>query len=259
MGTTGPEGNGFLNIAHRGASVSAPENTLAAFQQAIVERASAVEMDLRRTNEAEVVIIHDDSVDRTTDGTGKVRNLSLSAIRALDAGSWHGARFQGERIPTLTEVFEQLVGCVPLVLHVKEAGVGIEDRIVQLARRHDAVDAITVSSNHRSVLIRLGELERVIRKTAISYFWDWPCCLGWAKKRTLRLGAERIAPKGSTVTKRMIRYLQKHGLAVRAWGVNRDEMLAATLIRRGVNGMTFDHPERLWEIWKQERELHDAC
>ena len=83
----------FLNIAHRGDSTNAPENTLAAFEAAIDAGATAVELDLRCTADGHVVVIHDRTVDRTTDGDGAVENLDLNQVRGLDAGGWFDERF----------------------------------------------------------------------------------------------------------------------------------------------------------------------
>lgn len=92
-------------FAHRGASVHAPENTLAAFQRALDDGAPAIEFDVKLSADGQVVVIHDHTVDRTTDGQGKVRELTLAQLKALDAGSWFDRAFRRERIPTLEEVF----------------------------------------------------------------------------------------------------------------------------------------------------------
>jgi glycerophosphoryl diester phosphodiesterase len=93
-------------IGHRGASAAAPENTLAAFQRAVELGADAVELDVKLSRDGALVIMHDETVDRTTDGKGKVCDLTLADFKRLDAGSWKGPQFAGERVPTLAEVFE---------------------------------------------------------------------------------------------------------------------------------------------------------
>src|ERR1700730_73718 len=96
----------MLLIAHRGASGHAPENTLAAFRKAVSLGVGFIETDLQWTRDARFVAIHDDTVDRTTNGHGAVHDLTLEAIRKLDAGSWFGSEYAGERIPTLAEILE---------------------------------------------------------------------------------------------------------------------------------------------------------
>lgn len=99
-------------IAHRGHSAIAPENTLAAFDAALRAGAVAVEFDLQETTEGVPVVFHDYRLDRTTDGTGRVNTTTLAQLRALDAGSWFGADFAGERLPTLEEALAHLAGRV---------------------------------------------------------------------------------------------------------------------------------------------------
>jgi len=143
----------FLNVAHRGASAMAPENTFAAFEAAIDARASAVEMDLRMTSDGHVVVIHDSTVDRTADGTGDVDRMSADELARLDAGSWFDPRFAGERIPLLEEVFERLGGRVSLVMHIKVARCGVEDRVVELARSHAIVDQVGCQDLDRDLAV----------------------------------------------------------------------------------------------------------
>src|SRR5512132_864966 len=95
-------------FAHRGASAHAPENTLAAFELALAHQADAIELDVKLTADGHVVVIHDPTVDRTTGSQGRVKDLSLAQIRALEAGSFFSEKYRGEKIPTLEEVFESL-------------------------------------------------------------------------------------------------------------------------------------------------------
>ncbi|MEK7278389.1 MAG: glycerophosphodiester phosphodiesterase family protein, partial [Chloroflexota bacterium] len=93
-------------IAHRGASAAAPENTLTAFTSAAALGADAVELDVKLSKDGVPIIMHDPTVDRTTDGRGRVADLTLAALKRLDAGAKKDAKFAGERVPTLAEVFE---------------------------------------------------------------------------------------------------------------------------------------------------------
>jgi glycerophosphoryl diester phosphodiesterase len=95
-------------FAHRGASHYAPENTLVAFQLAFQQEADAIELDVKLTADGEVVVLHDQKVDRTTNGHGDIRKFSLAALQKLDAGSYFDPQYVGEKIPTLAEVFEVL-------------------------------------------------------------------------------------------------------------------------------------------------------
>ena len=111
-------------ICHRGNSADAPENTLASIRAAFELGCDVVEIDVRRSRDGVPVIIHDDTVDRTTDGAGHVADLTLAELKTLDAGSWKGDRFSGERIPTLEEALLAARDKGPLLLDVPVPGMG---------------------------------------------------------------------------------------------------------------------------------------
>src|SRR5438045_5695061 len=96
----------MLVIAHRGAWGNSPENTMAAFKKAVAMGATFIETDLQLSRDARFVAIHDDTVNRTTNGQGAVHDMTLADLRKLDAGSWFGSEFSGERIPTVEEIVE---------------------------------------------------------------------------------------------------------------------------------------------------------
>ena len=127
--------------AHRGASVTHPENTLAAFREAIRLGAHMIEFDVGITVDGKLVIVHDSTVDRTTNGSGKVSELTFAAIRALDAGSWKGAQFKGEKVPTLDEALAVMPENIWLNVHLKGGAEIAEEstrRIVAHGRLHQA-------------------------------------------------------------------------------------------------------------------------
>lgn len=105
--------------AHRGASATRPENTIAAFREAVRLGAGQIELDIRTTADGQLVVMHDATVDRTTSGHGHVSELTLAQIRELDAGGWKGPAFRGERVPTLAEALRAMPRDVWLNLHVK--------------------------------------------------------------------------------------------------------------------------------------------
>lgn len=109
----------FTIFAHRGASLHAPENTISAFNLAIQQGAHAIELDVMLSADNEAVVIHDNNVDRTTNGSGQVMNLSLADIRTLDAGSYFDAKFMGEKIPTLEEVLSIFGGKILINIELK--------------------------------------------------------------------------------------------------------------------------------------------
>ncbi|MBN2024659.1 MAG: hypothetical protein JW809_17915 [Pirellulales bacterium] len=135
-------------VAHRGASATHPENTLAAFREAIWLGAQQIEFDVARTSDGVLVLMHDDTVDRTTTGAGSVGSLTLAEIKQLDAGSWKGLRFTGERVPTLAEALDIMPENVWLNVHMKGGyaeSYSATMMIFQKNREHQAFMAVTAA------------------------------------------------------------------------------------------------------------------
>ncbi len=165
--------------SHRGSNHTHPENTLAAFREAIRAGAHQIEFDIKLTKQGELVILHDTTVDRTTDGTGDVRELTLEAIKALDAGIRKDPRFAGERIPTLDEALDIMPRNVWLNLHVsggRDAGAAVARKVVAHGRVHQAflacgrAAADGARAEHAGILIcnmtrRGQDVARYIRET----------------------------------------------------------------------------------------------
>lgn len=116
----GPGPRRPLVIAHRGDSAHAPENTLAAFEKAVGTGVDYIELDVHLSRDDRVIVIHDETVDRTTDGHGRVADLTLAHLQALDAGSWFGAAFARERVPTLEQVLAKMKGRAKVFIELKE-------------------------------------------------------------------------------------------------------------------------------------------
>src|SRR5213593_2718322 len=144
----------FMVIAHRGASSYAPENTLAAFDLAIEMGVSHIELDVHTTRDGHVVVIHDDTADRTTNGSGPVTSHSLAELTALDAGAWFDRRFVGQRIPTLSAVLERYKGRAHIHTEIKGHSADLSRATVDLVRRHGMVEQVTITSFQK---IRLEE------------------------------------------------------------------------------------------------------
>ena len=122
-------------IAHRGSSSDRPENTLAAIRRAIEVGATAVEVDVRTTRDGQLVLSHDATLDRTTDGQGEISIRTLSEIKQLDAGSWFDERFRGERVPTLAEALAACRGKIDVLLDLKQQGDDYAQAVANEVRR----------------------------------------------------------------------------------------------------------------------------
>jgi glycerophosphoryl diester phosphodiesterase len=152
-----PADSAVTIVAHRGGLGDYPENTLAAFRHAMACGADGIELDLRATSDGAIVVLHDETVNRTTDGRGRVAAMSLAELRRLDAG-------QGERIPTLEEVLRLVAGTgVQLVLDLKEEGAVDRGEIVRLAGLHDAAAGVIVGVRSLEDLRAFGALDPQLR------------------------------------------------------------------------------------------------
>jgi len=163
-----------LIIAHRGSSSVAPENTLAAFSRAVTDFADAVEFDVHLTKDNQIAVIHDDRIDRTTNGGGFVRDFTLSDLKQFDAGSWFDGKFSSEKIPSLAEVLELVSGKVAINIEIKEERlryqrVDIVDNCLKILREFGMSDVTMISSFGREFLHRVRSLNR---KIAIGFLYD---------------------------------------------------------------------------------------
>lgn len=168
----------ILVQAHRGYSEVYPENTLLAVERAFDVGADRAEVDLGLSEDGHLVLMHDTTVNRTTDGEGSVQFMTLAELQALDAGSWKSPEFAGEPVPTLAEVLEAAQGRGELNLEIKVSNrsAGYVDRVieaaVELVREHDAGDRVIFSSFDWQVLQRVQELDPELRVMLID--WDEP-------------------------------------------------------------------------------------
>jgi glycerophosphoryl diester phosphodiesterase len=151
-------------IGHRGAASLAPENTLASFRKAWENGAEMVELDVQRTKDGHLVVIHDDSVDRTTDGKGIVKDMTLGELKALDAGSWFSYEFRGEKIPTLEEVLDWSRGKIRIDMEIKNSKQypGIEKQITELIEKKGMEKEVIVTSFDPDCIKKMEKLSNEI-------------------------------------------------------------------------------------------------
>jgi glycerophosphoryl diester phosphodiesterase len=229
-------------IGHRGASAHAPENTLEAFRRAVELGASGIETDVRMTRDGRFVLLHDARVNRTTDGSGSIDQLGLDAARKLDAGSWFGEEFAGERVPTLEEAID--LGAklnVWLYLELKlEIESAMAYALVDTLRRARRLERVVLLSFDAATLDLLRSTDpRVL--TGLLAGRSGPTI-----EAARRAGARLLAPNHQRITPRMVRRAHEAGLAVVAWTVNaRREM--RRLLEMDVDGIMTDWPDRLIE------------
>ena len=231
----------MLLIAHRGASGYAPENTLAAFRKAVAMGLGFIETDLQLSRDARFVAIHDDTVNRTTNGQGSVHDLTLAELRRLDAGSWFGSSFVGERIPTLEETLEFAKRHdVVFYLELKPGGSwGGEHALIGALRESGEYARVVVISFDSALVAAVRRVEPTLMTGLL--------CDGQIDKpieKTLEIGARQLVIRGNLVTPAMIAEAKRHDLQVICWTVNHPAHLRL-LASAGVAGIMSDYPDRL--------------
>jgi glycerophosphoryl diester phosphodiesterase len=239
-----------LVIAHRGASGYAPENTLAAFKRAIALGATFIETDLQLSRDARFVAIHDDTVNRTSNGHGKVHDLTLADLRKLDAGSWFGSEFTGERIPTLEEILEfSKKHDVVFYLELKPGGSwGGEHALIGALRESDDIARTVVISFDAGILEGLRKIEPTVM-TGLLFDGQ----IDRPLEKAVEVGARQLAVRGDLVTPALLADARKKDLQVVCWTVNHPAHMRL-LIDAGVDGIMSDYPDRLVAARKKEKE-----
>lgn len=257
----------FMCIGHRGTSGYSPENTLESFKLAIESGVSILECDARYTKDREVVVIHDHTVDRTTNGTGLVVEQTLSQLKCLDAGSWFGKQWAGAKIPTLLELLHLIDGKANLVIEIKD-GIffpSIIEKIVSIVEASNLVSSVNISAFHWSIIKRVKQLNPLLKTSALVMYDEHYSGGGHevdgaeVKVYTNATDliqdasaseADVVCPPAKAITQSMVKVIHEHGFLVRAWGIKgKDQAEMTRLIRCGVDGMTTDYPDVLEQIW----------
>ena len=224
----------MIITSHAACKGHAPENTLAGIRAALRHRADAIEIDIQLTRDAVPVLLHDRTVDRTTDGAGRIAELSLRQARALDAG-------RGERIPTLREVLDTVRGRALVVLEIKPSG--IEKETLAAVRRAKALEWCVVHSFRPPVVETVRKLEPKMPASLLvggEYVRDWREIFALA----LSINAQGLAVSHESVTPRLVRAAHLRELRFSTWTVDlqRD---ARRVYAAGVDAITTDFPDRV--------------
>jgi glycerophosphoryl diester phosphodiesterase len=231
-----------LICAHRGASAHAPENTLAAFRLAVDHRADAVELDAKLTLDGEVIVIHDTTTDRTTNGKGRVRDYTLAQMKALDAGSWKGPEFAGEPIPTLAEVFEA-VG-EKLMINVELTNYAtlndtLVEKVIDLVRHFRLQKSVFFSSFSAINLLKAQRLAPEIYSAILTL----PGYQGWLYRSVVGqwITPKAIHPYYTDVTEAFVKKQHALNRRIHTWTVDPPEEIQR-LIRIGTDGIITNDP-----------------
>jgi glycerophosphoryl diester phosphodiesterase len=236
----------MLVVAHRGSSGNAPENTLAAFELALESGADVIECDVRLTRDEEVVIFHDRTLDRTTNGTGRVQDKPLEELKKLDAGSWFSTKFKGEAIPTLREALQFLDGRAFLNIELKadardhQTNVRLQNRVLETVRDTKAEHRMFLASfNHRlmyEIKSRHPELRTAIIYKAVRDFASRPSRL------VSRARADAFVCGRWWLWRNLLEDLQNHRIPVFVYTVN-SERDAKMMKQLHIDGVITNFPK----------------
>ncbi|MFD0712354.1 glycerophosphodiester phosphodiesterase [Paenibacillus sp. GCM10027626] len=238
-----------LVIAHRGCAGEAPENTLAAFKLAMEQGCDAIELDVHFSKDGEIIVCHDHTIDRTSDGSGAIHELTVQEIQQADAGRWFDERYAGERIPLLSEVFELVPPSIMINVEVKDLhGEAGERRLVQFLRETNRVQHVVISSFNHELLVRLKQQEPEL-KIGMLYHQQVESHHGLAEQ----LGAPvfSLHPDFKLLDKAAVADAVDRGLEVYAWTVNSEEDMKL-VVGLGVTGVITDFPGRLNKLLSVE-------
>ncbi len=253
--------DGFLLIAHRGDNRNFPENTLAAFEGALAAGADMVELDVALSADGRPVVIHDDTLDRTTSGAGRVSARTLAEIEALDAGSWFSPRFSGERAPTLEAVFRRMGGRIRINVEIKKEAAktagpfpDVCGQVAGLIRQHGLAGSVLVSCFDDAVL---ADFRRIAPEIAIGVLSDRPETPGEVLGRMEAVKAASYHQNAALLTRGVVEALHPRGLRVLAWTGRRENTWEALkkALECGADGFFADDPgpmRKLLDGWREK-------
>ena len=227
--------------AHRGASVDAPENTLASFSKAIEDMADAIELDVQMTKDGYIVVMHDTSAYRTTGVLKNITELTLREVKRLDAGYWYSEEYKGEKVPTLEEVLQLAKGKIKLNIEIKTADNSDEvaKKVVKLIQKYSMQDSCVITSFDYSALQAVRSYDEEIE---VGYILS----VAYGKFYEID-DVDFFSVNASFLTKRVVDAIHNSGKQVYAWTVNNDASIK-NLTNKGVDNIITDKPVTAREV-----------
>ena len=241
-------GDGFIVIAHRGASAYYPENTMAALKGAVAQQAEMIELDVLMSKDGVPMVFHDATLKRVTNGKGELHDFRLEELRKLDAGSWFDSTFTGEQIPTLEEALAYAAGKIAVNIEIKTEAVtdrlkgGVEEKSLALVQKYEMEEYVIFSSFDYRAINHLKTLAP-----------EMPVALLYEKKQSVKMLPSELVQKYKAdafncsyrqLTKKWLTDLQSNNIPIFVYTVDQPRRMKS-LIEKGVRGIFTNTPDVL--------------
>ncbi|MFB9275026.1 glycerophosphodiester phosphodiesterase [Cohnella cellulosilytica] len=246
----------IVTVAHRGASGYAPESTLSSYRLGVKMKADYIEIDVQMTADGELIAMHDKTVDRTTNGTGSVKKMTLAQIKALDAGSWFNEKhpiyarddYVNERVPTLREIFEAFGKDTRYMLETKdpEEHPGMEEKMWALVEEFDLRKHVAVQSFSRDSLMKIREWDKDVPLFQLLWY-NRPARISERALDEIAAYANGIGANYLRIDEGYVDRVKQAGLLIYPYTVNY-QVNMENAVKWGVDGVHTDFPDRFLEV-----------
>ena len=246
----------IVTVAHRGASGYAPESTLSPYRLGVKMKADYIEIDVQMTADGELIAMHDKTVDRTTNGTGSVKKMTLAQIKALDAGSWFNEKhpiyarddYVNERVPTLREIFEAFGKDTRYMLETKdpEEHPGMEEKMWALVEEFDLRKHVAVQSFSRDSLMKIREWDKDVPLFQLLWY-NRPARISERALDEIATYANGIGANYLRIDEGYVDRVKQAGLLIYPYTVNY-QVNMENAVKWGVDGVHTDFPDRFLEV-----------
>ena len=229
-------------IAHRGASNYAPENTMSAFELAIIQKADAIELDVCSSKDGNVIVLHGPDIDRTTNGQGRISELTLKQLKKFDAGSHFDQSYQHERIPTLSEVFDNFGQKIAINIEIKNYSPldkSLPEKVSRLIDEYQLQNFVFISSFHILSLIKIKHMQPLVPIALLTEKGKIGKIYHHFLTRFYKLDA--VHPHYRNLSVNLIRNAKKRGIRIHPYTIDLQEDIRQAF-QLGIDGIITDDP-----------------